>query len=245
MFEEQFTRKNFISRSDGCSDWYLVRKGKAGAQCIIMLHGHGSNGDQLIKRQDKIQYQTKFLVEADYNVISPNLRGNSWMSPVAEEDLCMILEQERPMLKWSRLFFIAGSMGGTGALIFAMHHPELLDGVGALGAATDLESYTTWLAKQNLPILRDDIRTAILQAFPLKEALQENSVIYHAGRLTMPVFFYHGGADQIIPASQARSFAEVMKNHPSFIYHEIPGGNHDSPIPFFKEVMDSLLRAAN
>ena len=245
MFEAEFVRKDFVSRRDGCSDWYLVRRGKADAPCVIMLHGHGSNGDQLIKRQDKIQYQTKYLVEADCGIISPNLRGNSWMSPAAEEDLCMILEQERPVLKWSRLFFIAGSMGGTGALIFAMHHPELLDGIGILGAATDLETYTAWLAQQDLPVLHDDILTAIRLAFPSDDALRENSAIRHPERFTMPVFYYHGGADQIIPTIQARSFAEVMKNHPDFLYRELPGGNHDSPIPFFKEVMDRLIRAAN
>ena len=46
----------------------------------------------------------------------------------------------------------------------------------------------------------------------------------------MPIYFPHGGADEIIPVEQARMLAEKLKDKPDFFYKEIPGGNHDSPL---------------
>ena len=85
------------------------------------------------------------------------------MKEAAVADLRQIIEAEREKNPWQKLLVISGSMGGTGALIFAMRHPELVDGVGALGAATDPQSYLDWLEPETRPILQE-IRAALLAA---------------------------------------------------------------------------------
>ncbi len=242
MFDEEFTRKNVVSEIDGTLDWYLVRKGNPAKPLIVYLHGHGSNADQLLHRNDIVEGLTSFLVEQDYSVISPNYRGNSWMSEAAQQDLVQILQTEKKLLNYHKLLMISGSMGGTANLIFAMRHPELVDGIGVMGAATDLPAYISWLAQQNGSPILTEICEAIRTAFPTAEALERNSVCFHSEQLKdLPVVYYHGGADAVIPVMQARTLAEKMSISSKFIYHEISGGNHDSPLAYRREILQKLL----
>jgi len=242
MFDEEFIRKSVVSEFDGSTDWYLVRKGDSAKPLIVYLHGHGSNADQLLGRKDICDVATRFLVERNYSVISPNYRGNSWMSEAAQYDLVQILHSEKQLLKWRRLLMISGSMGGTSNLIFSMHHTELVDGVGVMGAATDLSEYASWLSKQKeLPVLTQ-ICDAIRMAFPTAETMKKNSAIHQVEYLKeLPIVYYHGEADAVIPVTQARAFAEKLKDSTNFIYHEISGGNHDSPLSCYREILQKLL----
>jgi pimeloyl-ACP methyl ester carboxylesterase len=46
----------------------------------------------------------------------------------------------------------------------------------------------------------------------------------------MPVAVVHGTADDIIPVSQPRRLAAAVGDKTDFVYIEIPGGDHDSPL---------------
>lgn len=132
-------------------------------------------------------------------------------------------------------------MGGTGAFVFALRHPEQVDGVAAFGAATDFKAYCQWIDSQEAPILKE-IQGAIKENYPTEEAMDRHCAWKHAERLTMPIWYLHGGADQIIPVSQAHVLVEQMKNQPNFHYREIPGGDHDSPLPYYVETVTGLLK---
>ncbi len=84
-------RVEFISELDGWRDWYLVVPGKPDRSCCINLHGHGSAGDQLWVRTD-IRPNLDATVRKGMTILSPNLRGNAWMSPAAAADLAQIIE---------------------------------------------------------------------------------------------------------------------------------------------------------
>ncbi len=235
-----FTRVDYRSSYDGFPDWYLYRPGTGGFG-VVVLHGHGSAGDQLVTRADLVREWLPALDCCGAGVAAPNLRGNAWMSEGAAADLAQLLRDCRERSGWKRVFIVSGSMGGTGALIFAMLHPELIDGLGVLGAATDIGRYRAWCATRPEPILRE-IHDAIARAYPTKELQERHNVCRHAGRLAMPVLLYHGGADAIIPVSEARALAECLAGKPGFRYHEIVNGNHDAPLPFFGEALEALWR---
>ena len=59
----------------------------------------------------------------------------------------------------------------------------------------------------------------------------------------MPVWLYHGGADRTIPVSEARALAEILAGKEDFHYHEIAGGNHDSPLSFFQQGLEEFFTA--
>ena len=239
MFESEFEKVEYKSTADGFHDWYLVHRVRNARTCAVVLHGHGSTGDQLLTRLDVAEVWTRFLLGENVSILSPNLRGNAWMKEAAVADLRQILEAEREKNPWRKLLIVSGSMGGTGALIFTMRHPELVDGVGALGAATDPQNYLDWLEIQSRPVLRE-IRAALLEAYPTPELRGRNSVLRHADRLSMPVYYLHGEADATIPASEARALREKLAGKPNFFYREIGNGDHDSPLPAFPEIFRKL-----
>jgi len=113
-------------------------------------------------------------------------------------------------------------------------HPEDVDGVIARGVATDLGSYWAWCRERPEPIL-GEIAAAIEASYggtpeTAPTVYRRHSALHHAARLSMPLHLSHGGADAVIPVDQARALAARLGHRSTFVYREIPGGNHDSPL---------------
>ena len=234
-----FRKLSYVSAADGSSDWAMYHHQGEG-DCVIVLHGHGSRGDQILLREDCQPWLEKFRSER-MNVLSPNLRGNAWMCPLAVSDLADLIRKGKAQYGWKRIFFVSGSMGATGALIFAAQHPELVDGVAALGAATDLKRFAKWCSGQTTSTAAS-IREAIETQYG-KADYERHNVCSHADALTMPVYYAHGGADKVIPVSEARSLRDLLVSagKKDFRYVEIPEGDHDSPLPLAGEALTYLL----
>lgn len=49
--DESLLRIEYTGR-DGFADWALARLPESGADWVVCIHGHGSNGDQLYVRED-------------------------------------------------------------------------------------------------------------------------------------------------------------------------------------------------
>ena len=239
-----FRKLSYVSAADGSPDWAMYHHAGDGRDCVIVLHGHGSCGDQILLRADMKPWLEKFRSEG-MNVLSPNLRGNSWMCPASVSDLADLIRKGKARYSWKRVFFVSGSMGGTGALIFAAQHPELVDGVAALGAATDLKRFAGWCSGQETSAAAS-IREAMESNYG-KEDYERHNVCSHAGALTMPVYYAHGGADRIIPVSEARALRDLLVSagKDDFKYVEIPEGDHDSPLQLAGEALTYLLEQLN
>ncbi len=241
LVDPDFTRIDYCSKYDGYRDWALYSHAGKGRPCVVVLHGHGSHGDQLLHGEKVVEWR-RHLLEADVSVLSPNLRDNAWMGGGAVEDLAELIENGRRNFDWSHVFIIAGSMGASGALAFAVRHPELVDGVGALGAATDMRRYADWCSTSE-PEVTHDIGAAIRASYKDAAEYDKNSACLNAAALDMPIYLYHGEADAVIPVSEARALNKIMENRENFHYMEIAGGNHDSPLPYFDSILAELLAA--
>jgi pimeloyl-ACP methyl ester carboxylesterase len=228
LFPEGLLKLEYQSSYDDAEDWALLLPGNNPEFWTVVLHGHGSHGDQLYTRKDVRETWLEPLRATGAGIITPNLRDNAWMNPAAAFDLHELLEYLRSEYGLKKALFCSGSMGGTGNLIYAGLHPEDVNAVIARGAATDLKSYHLWCLTQEKPVVRE-IAAAISAAYK-EDELERHSTLANAAKLTMPIFFIHGGADEIIPVEQARMLAEKLKNKTDFFYKEIPGGNHDSPL---------------
>lgn len=227
-------RLEYQSDVDELSDWALLLPGKNPSLCIVVLHGHGSTGDQLYTRADIREAWLPNFLASGAGILTVNLRGNAWMSPAAAIDLHDLLRWMRKEQGMERTLFWSGSMGGTSNLIYAALHPEDVNGVVALGAATDIASYYSWCMEQPKAIARE-IAVSIEKSYGGTPATQEKlfaeySALRNANCLTMPIYLAHGGADTAIPVEQARNFAQAMQHQKYFCYNEIAGGNHDSPL---------------
>lgn len=228
FFPENLKRLDYCSSVDGLEDYAYILPGNNPEFWIIVLHGHGSHGDQLYARKDVRESWLKPFRTIGAGIISPNLRDNAWMNPAAVSDLHELINYLRNEYSLKKTLFYSGSMGGTGNLIYSILYPEDVDGVVSLGAATDLKSYRKWCLEQDKPVIRE-IAEAISTAYK-EDELEKHSTLLNAEKLNMPVYFIHGGADEIIPVEQARKLAEKLRDKVDFFYEEIPGGNHDSPL---------------
>lgn len=136
-------------------------------------------------------------------------------------------------------------MGATSSLAFAAQHPELVDGVVALGAATDIARYEAWCRHPDAPPATAAVRAAIAAAIATSYGDADramHSACRNAARLTMPIVLVHGEDDSVIPVEEARGLAATLSGRDRFVYREIPGGDHDSPLRLWGESMDALER---
>ncbi|MFA5203125.1 MAG: alpha/beta fold hydrolase [Lentisphaeria bacterium] len=226
-------RLDYRSAVDGTADWAVVCPGTLPIW-VVMIHGHGSHGDQLFTRADIRDAWLPTLLAGGAGIVTPNLRDNAWMSPAAATDLCALLAWLRSSHGAHHFILFSGSMGGTSNLLYAALHPEDVAACVALGAATDLASYHAWCQSHPAGSVQREIGDAIVTAYgatpaAAPELFQRHSTLRQCARLTMPVFFAHGGADALIPVEQARQLAAAMADRPAFEYVEISGGDHDSP----------------
>jgi pimeloyl-ACP methyl ester carboxylesterase len=241
-------RVTFSSGHDGTTDWALARPPAAGDLWWVMVHGHGSSGDQLYTRPDIRAQWLPLADELGLGVLTPHTRGNAWMGPAAAADTHDLLSWAHAQYGARRFVFASGSMGGTSSLIYAVLHPADVAGVIALCPATDLASYYEWCrgtapafpgAARNEPIIRQ-IADAIQAAYggapaAQPERYQRHSALAQAARLTMPLYLVHGTADPLIPVSGARRLAGALADHPALVYRELADGGHDAPLPAMPE----------
>ena len=227
-------RLDYESAVDGRKDWALLRPGPDRGLWIVVIHGHGSQGDQLFTRADIRQAWLPVFLESGASLLTVNLRGNAWMGPAAVADMHAMLEWLRAEYELKQTIFCSGSMGGTSNLIYGALYPKDVNGIVARGAASDPAAYHAWCLTQDQPLLHE-IAQAIRTSYggapaDVPEIYRRHSALHNAATLTMPVCCSHGGADAIIPVAQARALAERLRGAPHFIYKEIPGGAHDAPL---------------
>ena len=227
-------RLDYRSAVDGTADWAVVCPGTRPVW-VVVIHGHGSHGDQLFTRADVRDAWLPALLAGGAGLVTPNLRDNAWMSPAAVTDLHALLAWLRSSHGAQNFILFSGSMGGTSNLLYAALHPEEVAACVALGAATDLASYHAWCQPHPAGSIQREIGDAIAAAYGATPAaapdlFNRHSTIRQCNNLAMPVFFAHGGADALIPVEQARRLAAAMAGRLAFEYVEIPDGNHDSPL---------------
>ena len=130
-------------------------------------------------------------------------------------------------------------MGGTGAMIFAVRHPELVAALGVLGGATKLRRYCEFLRHAKLSI-HQEILDAIESHYSDGD-YELHDVSAQAEKLTMPLYYAHGKADGIMPVQEMYDLRDKLDGRPGKTFRAIPHGNHDSPIPLFGEILTGLL----
>ena len=234
-FPEGLKRLDYVSGVDGLKDWALLLPGENRALWIVVIHGHGSHGDQLFIREDIREIWLPVFRGTDAGILCVNLRDNAWMGPAAASDMHDLVNYLRISHGMKKTVFCSGSMGGTSNLIYAALHPEDVNGLVIRGAATDLATYYRWCKTQEKPIIHE-IAEAIRLSYggtpdENSDIYRKHSALVNAEKITMPLFLIHGGADEIIPVEQPRALADKLKGNKNFSYTEIPGGNHDSPLP--------------
>lgn len=236
----------FVSRCDGLEDGYYLHDAGKDTDCIVWLHGHNANGGQPFFQKNINEKIEPVVQKYNVSLFSPHLRGNVWMSEAAVADLHDLLLDLRRQYSYSRFFFVCGSMGGTGGLIFATQYPELVDGLGVLGGATDLMRYRDYLLAYHRETGRDIFRE-IAQAITdnhTPETFEKYCVSRHYEKLTMPLYYCHGDGDYVMTISEMYDLQEKMKNFPNAEFRSVPGP-HNAPMDYIPEVFEAIYTGAS
>ena len=230
---------------DGTPDWVLLLPPTRGADWMVNLHGHGSTGDQLYTRPDIRDLWLPAFRARGLGILTPNLRGNPWMSPEAASDLHALLQWMREKRGARRFLLVGGSMGGSSVLAYAAVHPEDVAGVIALCPASDIGAYAAWCATAEPPICRE-IGQAIRAAYAgepgeIPQVYAARSPIRQAARLRMPLYVCHGALDAVIPVTWSRLLAKAMAGRAAFRYDEQPQGDHETPLHALPQALEWVL----
>ena len=234
VFPKGTVRINYASAVDGCKDWALFRPGDAAKPVIVNIHGSFSSGDQLYTRKDIRNHLLPVFLKENLGILTPNLRGTVYMCPAAVADMAGLLDViEERFVKKPRFIFLSGSGGASSSQIFAIRHPERIQGLVVLGAC-DLVDRLNFARQSDQPVMQR-LAKAIISAYggtpeEVPEVYKAHSVLAHTDRLTMPFLLASGEKDALIPIEKVRLVAEALKHKPNFTYREIPNGNHDSPL---------------
>lgn len=242
-------RLDYLSGVDRREDWAMLWPSGSSGDWLVCIHGHGSTGDQLFTRPDIRDFWLPFFRRTGLSLVTPNLRGNAWMSPAAVSDIADLLAYLRNSHGAKRFFFASGSMGGTSNLIYAACRPSDVAGVVALCPATDLATYYAWCKlRASTPVIAQ-----IMQAIEANydgppearfDVYRRHSAVLNAARLTMPIFIAHGDNDAIIPHTQATALADAMGGRESFRFETLRGGHHDSPLLSMPDALRWVLDRA-
>jgi pimeloyl-ACP methyl ester carboxylesterase len=234
VFPAGTLRLSFSSDVDGLHDWALFRPGEADQPVLVYLHGSFATGDQLFTREDIRSHFLPVFLRAGMGILTPNLRGTTYMCPKTVADTAALLDEvERRFAPRAGFLFLGGSGGASSAQIFAVRHPDRVRGLIALGAC-DLVDRLNVARQSDLPVLQD-LAQAITTAYggtpeEIPEVYAAHSVIAHADRLTMPFLLASGECDSLIPVEHVRREAAALSHQPRFTYREVEGGDHDSPL---------------
>jgi pimeloyl-ACP methyl ester carboxylesterase len=245
LFPGGTVRISYASDVDGYEDWALFRPGAPDRPVVVYLHGSFASGDQLFTRPDIRDHFVPVLLREDLGILAPNLRGTVYMCPAAVADMAALLDTIEERFGVEQGFiFLGGSGGASSAIIFALRHPERVQGLIALGAC-DLLDRLEFARNSELPVLQDLAREVIAAYGGPPEELpsvyEAHSVLEHGVRLSMPFLLATGEDDQLIPVAKVRLVAHLMRHKPHFVYREIPGGDHDSPLRIPAEEMLGLV----
>ena len=257
MSETVRSNEYFISSEDGYKDRYLIEYPSNGVSDLLVLYLHSGlfHAEQAFcdknawcfgDLRDEVMHRRGVYV-------SPEYRGDSWLNAATEADLVKLINHIKEQLGVSKVILTGSSMGATAALVFASHHPELVNGVIALCPATDMrELYRDMKSRKGL--LYNAIAKSISLAYggtpeDIPHEYTFRSSIEHTTNLRMPVVLRHGVDDEILTPDHSRSLVSALKlqGTPVF-YDEIPGGNHSSPTictpwgDYFDFVLDSAQK---
>jgi pimeloyl-ACP methyl ester carboxylesterase len=219
---------SFIATIDGSEERYvqILPPGfdrELTRDAMIGLHGHGSDRWQYATNpRDECRAGRDAAARHGMIFISPDYRAKtSWMGPKAEADVVQLIGELRSRHRIGRIILIGGSMGGTGALIFASRHPELLAGVVSHNGTANLVEYANF-------------SDAIAESYggtraQVPEEYRARSPEFFAERFTMPIAFTTGGRDEAVPpASVLRLSEKIRKHYPHVLHIHREEGGHDT-----------------
>lgn len=184
---------------------------------VVMLHGYTPD---ISKIQPWLPGPDGWLpaVHRDMILLVTYGRRNSDFVGVGEDDTYTARREAEKYYSTdpNRAALFGVSMGGTGALVEAMHRPGAWCGVAAMSARTDLYAWAK-LNRADVPAWKQ----------PLYDA--DNPIALAANLRGTPLLIMHGERDAVVPVMHPRRLVSTLRQKSVAVdYREVPRGAHTS-----------------
>lgn len=211
---------------------------------VVMAHG-GPTGRANPSFAFKIQWWTS----RGFAVLDVNYRGSTGFGRqyrqaldlqwgIADVEDCLAGVRaviERGLVDPDRCVIRGSSAGGL-TVLAALAHSDLFAAGASLYGVTDLRALAEETHKFEARYL-----DGLIGRYPEDEAVYlERSPITHAAKINVPVLFLHGGADKVVPLSQAEAMSTKLEQSELHVYPEEGHGFRDR-----NAVEDALVRELN
>jgi pimeloyl-ACP methyl ester carboxylesterase len=246
VFPEGTLRLEYTSSQDGARDWALFLPGDKRRNTVVYLHGSFAEADQIFARKDIRDFWLSRIMAGGHPLLSVNMRGTSYMSPAATADMTDLLRYAHDELGCRNFVLLGGSGGASSAMAYAVLKSEMIHGVIAMGMC-DILASMDFARKSTNPILQK-VSQCVFAAYggnleEQADLYEARSVLRHADRLTnLPIVLTMGENDALIPVAETRKIAALLRERKNFLYHEVPGGNHDSALWVDVDLETLLIR---
>lgn len=196
---------------------------------MLYLHGSGSRGNdnqaQLAGISSVIRRRTEDIAFA---IVMPQCRPDTFWAGEMTDQAMAALEKTVKEFNGdeSRLYLAGYSMGGYGTWQTAVAHPKtfaalvpIAGGVVPNGLVSD----------RDMRLLAPTVRSAANSPDPYRAFAEAIG--------STPVWVFHGGSDDVVPAAGARKMVAVMQSmgKTNVNYTELGGVGHGSLEPAFDE----------
>jgi len=220
---------------EGCAARYPV---------LYLLHGWNGDHRNWITLTALVRYAAQYPMI----VVTPNGQ-NSWYvnaetstserfhDHIVPELITEVDAQFRTIAAPHRRAIAGLSMGGYGAVLFALKHPDLFGVAGSISGAFD--------APRGIESVLPDVLPSIGAAFgvPSSTTRRENDVfelVKQAPLSPLPYFYLCCGASDPLAGSNRRFIASLAAHKILFEYHEQPG---EHTWQFWDDALPPLLDA--
>ncbi|UMM09511.1 S9 family peptidase [Gluconobacter frateurii] len=236
--------------ADGAEAHALFYRPASGSSClakgekpplVVMAHG-GPTG----RANPAFAFKVQWWTSRGFAVLDVNYRGSTgfgrqyrealdlqWGVVDVEDCLAGVRALiERNLVDPSRCVIRGSSAGGL-TVLAALAHSNLFAAGTSLYGVTDLRALAEETHKFEARYL-----DGLIGPYPEDEAVYlERSPITHAEKINVPVLFLHGGADKVVPLSQAEAMSTKLEHSELHVYPEEGHGFRDREV-----VEDALVR---
>jgi pimeloyl-ACP methyl ester carboxylesterase len=228
--------RSFTASLDGSTRYYWLDEpdhfdGVTPTPLVIFLHGYG---------QDNTCYNTYYpgLEQVfrgnGWTVACPECRHvgatsyHDWYSAPSRSDITDVINllEAQFNIDRSHIDTIGTSMGGGGALQYAMFNPRVIASACDVMGVTNFTEFYLWTTNS-------DLHNSIAAAFggtpsQVPQVYKNESALGNEIRFRhTPVFLLHGSADTVVPVSNSRNLnASLSKAGYVVKYVEVMGAGH-------------------
>jgi dienelactone hydrolase len=190
---------------------------------VIQLHGYNPANPVYVRwwaadgRHPGID--TEFSNHQGVIYMEPHGRGNTQYLGIGDSDVMHAIAEAKRLFSVDedRIYLTGDSMGGWGTWNVSSRHPDMFAAIAPVFGGSD---YHSRMSEEELAGLSP------LDRFSLEK---ESSWAMADGLLNIPIFIYHGDADQSVNVDYSRWATRLLQRWGYDVrYHEYPGRSHEA-----------------